>query len=72
LQETDPATKGSYRLYEYIGSRNWKSGPGPTKGCRATGDDDDDDDDADDDYNNNNNNNNNLTATFLNCRREED
>jgi hypothetical protein len=33
LQRADPPSKESYRLC--IGLRNWKSGQGPTKGCRA-------------------------------------
>jgi hypothetical protein len=33
LRRVHPPSKESYRLY--IGSRNWKSGQGPTKGCRA-------------------------------------
>jgi hypothetical protein len=32
LRRADPPSKESYRLC--IGSRNWKSGQGPTKGCR--------------------------------------
>jgi hypothetical protein len=34
LRRADPPSKESYRLW--IGLRNWKSGHGPTKGCRAT------------------------------------
>jgi hypothetical protein len=34
LRVADPLSKESYRLC--IGSRNWKSGQGPTKGCSAT------------------------------------
>jgi hypothetical protein len=34
LRRADPPSKESYRMC--IGSRNWKSGQGPTKGCRAT------------------------------------
>jgi hypothetical protein len=33
LRRADPPSKESYRLC--IGLRNWKSGQGPTKGCRA-------------------------------------
>jgi hypothetical protein len=33
LRPADPPSKESYRLYKR--SRNWKSGQGPTKGCRA-------------------------------------
>jgi hypothetical protein len=33
LRRADPSSKESYRLC--IGSRNWNSGQGPTKGCRA-------------------------------------
>jgi hypothetical protein len=33
LQQADPPSKESYRLC--IDSRNWKSGQGPTKDCRA-------------------------------------
>jgi hypothetical protein len=33
LRRADPPSKESYRMC--IGLRNWKSGQGPTKGCRA-------------------------------------
>jgi hypothetical protein len=33
LQRADPPSEESYRLYKR--SINWKSGQGPTKGCRA-------------------------------------
>jgi hypothetical protein len=33
LRRADPSSKVSYGLW--IGSRNWKSGQGQTKGCRA-------------------------------------
>jgi hypothetical protein len=34
LRRPDPPSKESYRLCKRL--RNWKSGQGPTKGCRAT------------------------------------
>jgi hypothetical protein len=34
LRWADPPSKESYRLCKRL--RNWKSGQGPTKGCRAT------------------------------------
>jgi hypothetical protein len=33
LRRADPPSKESYRLWR--GSRNWKCGQGPTKGCTA-------------------------------------
>jgi hypothetical protein len=48
LRRADPPSKESYRLC--IGLRNWKSGQGPTKGCRCIDDDEEEEEKEEEEF----------------------